>query len=443
MNGADPNTAGARTDRTEVGSVFVSNYPPYSFWSRDAVGDALAAVDAPPSRDATLGLYVHIPFCRLRCKFCYFKVYTDKDSSQVHRYLAALVEEARMYAGREAVRGRPLEFVYFGGGTPSFISSRQLRELADGLKGAIPWNGVREVTFECEPGTLTEHKVHAIRDVGVTRLSLGVEHFDDDILKENGRAHLSAEIERCRPWIRAAGFDQLNVDLIAGMVGESWDTWKDAVRKTIDMDPDSVTIYQMEVPYNAVYSGDLREGRLPVAGWPQKREWHAYAIDQLESAGYEVSSAYTMVKRASGKPFVYRNAVWHGTDMIGTGVASFGHFQGTHLQNLSEWDAYLDRVEAGGLPLGRAYRTSPEERLTRELILQLKLGSIRSGYFREKFGVEILERFGPALKGLQAEGMLEVRPESGEIALTRTGLLQVDTLLSDFYAPEHRNSRYT
>ena len=429
------------TEPADVGSVFVSNYPPYSFWRAEDTPRALAALDAPPRDGASLGLYVHIPFCRLRCKFCYFRVYTDKDSSQVRRYLDGLRKEVRLYSERPAVAGRPLEFVYFGGGTPSFISSRDLRAVAADLKRALPWDGAREVTFECEPGTLTRSKVDAIREIGVTRLSLGVESHDDRILKENGRAHLSAEIDRCWPWIREVGFEQVNVDLIAGMVGETWDSWRHSVRRTVEMDPDSVTIYQMELPYNTVYSQGVLGGELKVSSWQEKREWHDFAIEELSAAGFEIGSAYTMVKKGTGARFVYRDAVWHGTDMIGAGVASFSHMSGVHFQNVAEWDDYFASLDAGELPLDRALATRPEHRLVRETILQLKLGQLDAGYFRRKFGADIRTAFGPVLEALRDRGMLEM--EDDRITLTRDGLLQVDRLLPEFYAPEHRNARYT
>lgn len=428
---------------TGVGSVFVSNYPPYGAWKRDMVAEAEKALQSPPLDGATLGLYLHVPFCRLRCKFCYFKVYTEKDSGQVAQYLKALSREIELYSALPGVAGRPLKFIYFGGGTPSFISSRQLRGLVDRLKAAITWNGVEEISFECEPGTLTRSKLEAIKEIGVTRLSLGVEHFDDGILKENGRAHLSAEIDRCIPWIDKIGFDELNIDLIAGMVGERWETWREAVARTIDLDPDSVTIYQMELPYNTVYSKDLLGGGMqpPVAGWELKRAWHDYAIDALSSAGYEVNSAYTMVKKGTRRPFVYRDAVWHGTDMIGAGVASFSHMSGVHFQNHSEWGPYLEGVRDGRLPIERAFRTSREERLVREMILQLKLGRITADYFRTKFDVDIFEEFRAAFDRLEERRMLH--RSRGAVELSRAGLLQVDSLLPEFYSDRYRHARYT
>jgi oxygen-independent coproporphyrinogen-3 oxidase len=436
-------TSGGDPLRTEVGSVFVSNYPPYSAWSAEERSHVRQVLERAPAADTPLGLYLHIPFCRKRCKFCYFKVYTEKTGAEVARYLAALAREVELLAQSRAVRGRPLQFVYVGGGTPSFISVRQLTALVTRLGAALPWTGAREVTFECEPGTLTRPKLEAIRDIGVTRLSLGVESFDDRVLEENGRAHVSKEIYRVVPWIRSVGFEQLNIDLIAGMVGESWDTWKETVRRTLELDPDSVTIYQLELPYNTVYSQGILDGRreVPVAGWPEKRAWQAHAIERLEAAGYEVSSAYTMAKRGRSAGFVYRDALWHGADLLGAGVASFSHVGGVHYQNESRWEPYLARLESGELALDRALVTTPRERCTRELILQLKLGRVEPPYFAKKFGVDILSEFRPALERLAGREMLSWSGDA--VKLTREGLLRVDSLLPEFYDPKYRGARYT
>ncbi len=440
---SDPATTVADPTETEVGSVFVSNYPPYSFWEMDQVPRALEALGRPAQPGTPLGLYLHIPFCRKRCKFCYFKVYTDKTGDDVRRYAAALTREVELLAALPAIAGRPLKFVYFGGGTPSFLAAKQLRALVKRIRTLLPWQGAEEVTFECEPGTLTRPKVEAIREVGVTRLSLGVESFDDRVLEENGRAHRSAEIHRVAPWIRAAGFAQVNIDLIAGMVGETWETWRENVRRTLELAPDSVTVYQMELPFNTVYSRQILDGSgsVAVADWETKRAWHDHAFREFESAGYRVSSAYTVVRPGPGGRFVYRDSVWRGCDLLGTGVASFSHVGGVHFQNEADWGPYLGRVEAGEIPIARAFVTDPAERLTREMILQLKLGRVEREPFRRKFGVDILERFAPAWDRLAARRMVEV--EDGTIRLTRPGLLRVDSLLPEFYAGRYRGARYT
>ncbi len=433
----------ATGQEAQVGSVFVSNYPPFSFWQRELVSEALGALDRPPRPGVPLGLYLHIPFCRKRCKFCYFRVYTDKNHDEIGSYLDALAREVEMLAERPAIAGRNLDFVYVGGGTPSYLSVKQLGGLAERLHAALPWEGAREVTFECEPGTLSLAKLQAIKEIGTTRLSLGVESFDDEILRANGRAHESKEIDRCLPWIDQVGFDQLNIDLIAGMLGESWERWRRTLDRTLELAPDSVTIYQLELPFNTNFAHGVLEGSLDggLADWRQKRAWHDYAIDRLGEAGYVPSSAYTMVKGDGKSQFVYRNAVWQGCDLAGAGVASFGHVNGVHMQNVDGWGEYIATVREGRLPLGRAYVTSERERLTRELILQLKLGELGGGFFRAKFGVDVFDEFAPAFERLAARGMLELGED--RVRLTRQGLLRADSLLPELYDPKFRDARYT
>jgi oxygen-independent coproporphyrinogen-3 oxidase len=143
---------------TKGGSYFVSNYPPYSFWNANRVGEAFAALERPPASGTPLGIYLHIPFCRKRCHFCYFKVYTDKDSSEIETYLDGVIQELEIYSRKPFIGGRKPKFIYFGGGTPSFISTKQLSKVVDAMKNLLPWDEAEEVTFECEPGTLTEGK---------------------------------------------------------------------------------------------------------------------------------------------------------------------------------------------------------------------------------------------------------------------------------------------
>jgi oxygen-independent coproporphyrinogen-3 oxidase len=439
-------TADSTQERTGLGNYFVANYPPFSFWKPEYLPEARAALAAPPRPDTPLGLYLHIPFCRKRCKFCYFRVYTDKNARDVETYLNALVREVELCSRSAIVGGRSLKYVYFGGGTPSYLSTSQLSDLFDRVQALLCWERAEEVTFECEPGTLQQHKLAALKEMGVTRLSLGIENFDDRILEENGRAHLSAEIFRAYRWATDLKFDQLNIDLIAGMVGETWDNWRECIRKTIDLTPDSVTIYQMELPFNTVFSKELRvlgqdEPPALVADWPTKRAWVSYAFDELGKAGYEVSSAYTVVKERDRCRFVYRDSLWHGADMFGTGVASFGHAGGVHVQNVDTWERYVGLLNQGELPLGRALPVRPKELLIREMILQLKTGRLDADYFRRKFGVNVLEEFADGFGQLAEQGLLTV--QEPVVELTRDGLLQIDRHLPAFFLPEHRGARYT
>jgi len=437
-------SSAASPKKTEVGSYFISNYPPYSQWSKDQLPQVQEALHSPATEDTPLGLYLHIPFCRKRCKFCYFKVFTDVKAAEVQRYVDALCNEISMVSELAVMKDRPFRFVYFGGGTPSFLSPKQLTKLADRLRQHISWDGAEEVTFECEPGTLSETKVKTLREVlGVTRISLGIENFSDAILEENGRAHLSKQVFNAWEWITAADYPNVNIDLIAGMVGESWDNWKENIRKTLELSPESVTIYQMELPFNTVYSKDMLGNKVesPVADWQTKRDWVKYAFEEFLNNGYSVSSAYTVVKDPQKVNFSYRDNLWQGADLLATGIASFGHASGVHYQNLPELEGYLGAIESGKLPLGRGYVPSEHQKLIREMILLLKRGHLETDYFQHKFGVDVLDRWKDVWDGYVSEDLLTV--DGNQVRLTADGLLRADSLLPAFFEPEHQGVRYT
>ncbi len=427
---------------TLAGNYFISNYPPFSYWSEDQIVEAEIALNSEPDAGVKLGLYHHIPFCRKRCHFCYFRVYTDKNARQIREYLDATIAELKAIGERPLIEGRKPHFVYFGGGTPSYLSAKQLGELTSQMKAVLPWDEAEEVAFECEPGTLNPGKLTAIKDIGVTRLSLGVENFDDHILVINGRAHRSPEVFQAYERAQAEQFDQINIDLIAGMLEETEENWQRNIEQTIDLRPDSVTIYQMEIPYNTgIYQEMKASGKLeaPVADWETKRRWVKEAFAALEGVGYTVASGYTAVLNPERTKFIYRDELWRGADLIGLGVASFSHAAGVHFQNLTEMEPYLEAVAGGGLPIKRAFRTSAEERMIREFILQMKLGRVEIDYFREKFGEDVAKRFATQLDSLSEQGFLKV--EDQQVLLQRDGLLCVDNLLHGFFLREHRTSR--
>ena len=373
-----------------------------------------------------LGLYLHVPFCRKRCHFCYFRVYTDKNAQEVEEYLDVMAREWELYNTYPAINGRPLNFVYFGGGTPSFLSVRQLTGFVQRMTAVTPWTSAEEITFECEPGTLTETKLAAIRDLGVTRLSLGIENFDDHILEMNGRAHRSPEVFRAYQFAQSLGFPQINIDLIAGMLGETEENWQRCVEKTIELAPDSVTDLsdgaavqhddqQRRAEGDRPLSGARRElvdqaplGRRGVRGAAERglhdrqRVHRRQRIPSARSSSIAIASGRAPISRASG-------------------VASFGHINGVHMQNLDKWETYSEKIREGALPLSRAYRPDQEERLIRELVLQLKLGRVRPPYFAEKYGVDILQRFEEPLRSLDARTGFSPRPTSEIVALTRAG----------------------
>src|SRR6266536_2708493 len=182
----------------------------------------------------------------------------------------------------------------------------------------------------------------------------------------------------------------------------------DTVRRAVELQPDSVTIYQMELPYNTVISQEIiKQGApSPIADWDTKRRWLDFAFDEFQARGYRIASAYTVATTAKPCRFIYTDALWHGGDMIGLGVSSFSHFGGVHFQNAHNFEEYLRILNSDRLPLLRAVSLTPKQRLIREMILQLKTGSLDTAYFRDKFAVDVWQEFRAVYERLSEEKLL-------------------------------------
>ncbi len=422
------------------GGYFVSNYPPFSHWTDDAVISTPASLQVSQPSTRPLGVYVHIPFCRKRCHFCYFRVYTGYNAQMVEDYLGSVVQEVALLREQPALTNRTPDFLYFGGGTPSYLSARQFDGFIGALQPLLDLSSLKEFTFECEPGTLNLDKLQAFRAAGVGRLSLGVEHFDSQILEVNGRAHDHDDIYEAYELARKIGFPQINIDLISGLLGDTEETWKDSVRRTVELNPDSVTIYQLELPYNTTFHRESRESERDLAelpDWPTKRRWTQAAFDQLEAAGYELSSGYTAARDAA--TFVYRDSLWEGADLLGVGVSAFSKMGDTHYQNDKHIDGYQTRIKAGVLPIMRGYVMNADEQLIRQVVLQLKRGHLDRAAFLAGHGVDIGQRFAGPIKRLERFGLAQV--DDRGVQLSRQALLQVDRLLPWFFRPEHNQDR--
>ena len=313
----DPNPSVA-TDEPIAGNYFVAAYPPFSVWRPAHNKRVLEALLRPAAR-TPVGIYVHLPFCQKKCDYCYYLSYVDQSAAAIDRYIDALLREMEWYSVQPAIKDRPVGFVYFGGGTPSMLSTKQADKLLAGLQSIYPWKETQEVTYECAPRSTRPEFLQVLRERGVTRASMGVQSFDNRILKLNGRIHLAEDVIRAFGLIRQAKFNWTNLDLMAGMIAETPESWRDSVQRMLQLDPDSVTIYQTEIPYNTQLYTDWKEGHLPAppASWETKRQRAGYAFEQLADAGYTVVSAYSAVKDPLRHRFLYQQLLWSGQDMLG------------------------------------------------------------------------------------------------------------------------------
>ncbi len=429
---------------TSVGNYFVSNYPPFSQWEPQQIERFVDRMHQPSATQGPLGLYVHVPFCRHRCTYCYFRTHVKEAATAMKPYLDAVLAEADQYLELPLVRGRQLSNVYFGGGTPSMLKTDQIARLIGGLRQRFDWtNQSIEVTFECQPATLSLEKMQLLFELGVNRASLGVQTFDDELLRQLGRMASRADCIHAVELARQVGFDQVNLDLIAGLPGDIEAGWLDTIEQAIRLQPDSLTIYQLELTHNSILRRQADGGRLnPLPSWPEKRRWVKMAFDRLREAGYSILNGYWAVRNPQRQRFAYvTEHFWKGQDLLALGESAFGYFADFHYQNTDDLHRYLESVAMNQLPVSRAYQMSPLEKFHREVILQLKTGRLSQDYFDQKFGINPRCYFSEILQSLRQQGFLQ--DLDGDIQVTEAGLLQIDSLLENFYLPQHRGVRYT
>lgn len=432
-NGSGPEAASFELPEPTFGSYFVSAYPPFERWSADEVA-GLAPLLARRAEPVPLGLYVHVPFCVQRCLYCYYLA-TDERAESRAGYVDALVAELERYALQPLLAGRALDFVYFGGGTPSSLSVAELERLFTRLQEQSSWSRAREVTVECAPRTVTEEKARLLKAAGVSRISLGVQQLDDAVLARSGRVHRVADVERAHDILRRAGFEVLNLDLMVGLPGEDEQSFQRSLARVIALGPESVTLYALEIPRNTpLYRRMQAEpGRDEPATWPEKHARTARGFERLAMAGYELRSAYTAFRGARNRPFVYQDEQYRGADLLGIGASAFSCLAGTHFQNAARLERYRGALARGELPVARAHALSVRERFVREFVLQLKLLRVPLAPLHEKFGLSALEVFAEPLERCARAGWLELDPEA--IMLTAQGIPRVDRILPEFFLP--------
>jgi oxygen-independent coproporphyrinogen-3 oxidase len=412
---------------------FIAGYPPFEYLE---LGDNEKMWDKP-----RFGLYLHLPYCRKRCTFCFYKVYTNRNLLPMERYLAALHREIERYGANPAIRGREVNTIYFGGGTPTTLSVDQMNALAAKLRENFTISSDVEWTVEGEPATLDPDKARALREMGVTRLSIGVQSFNEELLDKNGRSHGVEHAFRAVEIARANKFPVINIDLMSGMIDETPETWDSSLDTLIGIKPEHVSIYRMEVYKNTLLyaAGFTGPG---VGGIPTDEQelvqWH-HAVDRLEAAGYTQVSGHAFILKPEHNHW-HRVDMWSTGELLGMGVSSFSYMNGTVFQNSSKWDEYVGAAGAGLSAVKRSVRLSSRGIMAREVVLGLKLFKIDRASFLRRHGFDVLELYGPRIAQLEAEGLMTVSAQA--IELTRHARDYSDMICALFYLPEHSEKRF-
>lgn len=364
-----------------------------------------------------LGLYVHIPFCPQHCPYCAFAVVTGH-KTLYERYVEAVCREIRTWS-HLAARG-PLGTVFFGGGTPSMLTPGQLQALLDTIAVVLGIAADAEISLEANPSTADADKFCAFRELGVNRLSLGVQAFDDMDLRTLGRMHSAAEAEQAYRIARRAGFANVNIDLMFGIPGTPRQHWQRTLRRTVALQPEHVSTYSLTLEEGTRFARRYHQGRLHPVSDDDDAWAYAHAMETLQTVGYEHYEVSNFAR--AGYRSRHNWGYWHGAAYLGVGLAAHTFLDRKRHWNVSDLGTYIDRLEADRSPCAGEELIDAVTRRREEVWLQLRTCA----------GVALRSEEIAALQGRpKFQGLLQaglVHQEAGRLRLTPEGFLVADAI---------------
>jgi oxygen-independent coproporphyrinogen-3 oxidase len=373
-------------------------------------------------------VYVHIPFCARICPYCAF--YKDLlDRSQTWRFCEAILRELEQHQGKAISRSprrtgdhRSLlvpSTIYFGGGTPTALTTAQLEFLLEGFRQRLDLSSVEEWTIEANPGSVSPRKAAILKKFGINRISLGVQSWDDRLLKLLGREHNARQAEESFRTLRAAGLTNINIDVMFGLPGQTIEQWRLTLQKTIALQPDHISAYcltyEQDTEFFLRYArGEFRQDSDADA------DFFAMAMSILEDAGYEHYEISNYAR--PGFSSVHNRAYWLGKDYLGIGPSAVSTVDMRRWQNVCDYRTYIDRVLSGQSPC------APSENLTREMKRTERIAlSLRT---RDGVCASDLKHFAQQTNDFIALGLL--RKSNGNFVLTRKGKALADSVAEGF-----------
>lgn len=365
--------------------------------------------------EAVRHIYVHIPFCARICPYCAF--YKERaDPAQTQRFCEALLRETEQLAERFIIRP---ETIFFGGGTPTALTTAQLEFLLGGLRDRLDLSALVEWTLEANPGSVSQRKAALLRAQGVDRISLGVQSWDDDLLKLLGREHDSAQAETSFRILREAGFKNVSIDLMFGLPGQSLSQWEADLAKTISLQPDHISTYCLTYEEDTEFflrhsKGEFREDPESDAQFLER------AMAMLEAAGYQHYEISNYAR--PGFESVHNRGYWAGHDYLGIGPSAFSTVGFERWQNVCDYRAYSDRALRGASPIASTESLTAEMKRTERIALSLRTREGLSSTELASWSNETAEFLNLGL----------LREVDGHFVLTPRGKLLADSVAEAF-----------
>ena len=365
--------------------------------------------------------YVHIPFCTQICYYCDFSKVFIKNQP-VDSYLEHLIEEYHSYDIKK------LRTLYIGGGTPTALLARQLAFLLEKLTDKLDLSYLEELTIEANPGDLDQEKIAVLKDSPVNRVSLGVQTFNDRMLKQIGRSHSEKDIYENIANLKKAGFDNISIDLIYALPKQTMEDVKINVAKAIALDIPHMSLYSLILENHTVFMNRMRRGKLPLPKEDLEAEMFEYIIAELEKAGFE----HYEISNFSKPGFESRHNLmyWDNAEYYGIGAGASGYVDGIRYKNHGPIRHYLHAVEAGNARVQEEVLTL-HEKMEEEMFLGLrKKSGVSKKRFEEKFGLSFEDQYGAVVSELTEQGLLV--PDKDIVRMTKKGLFLGDTVAEKF-----------
>ena len=359
-------------------------------------------------------LYVHIPFCARICPYCAF--YKDRlDRSQTDRFCEAILAEVALHAANGLIRPST---IFFGGGTPTALSTRQLRGLLQGFREHLHLSGLREWTIEANPGSVSKQKADVLRELGITRVSLGVQSWDNTLLQLLGREHNAEQAEESFHVFREAGFDNVSIDLMFALPGQSAAQWEASLRKTIALRPEHISAYCLTYEEDTDFFDRHARGELKSSDETEASHFEI-GMELLEAAGYPQYEISNYAR--PGFESLHNRAYWSGSDYLGIGPSAFSTVGWQRCQNVPDYRAYSDFVLSGQSPIQSCETLNAEGKRLERIALSLRT---REGLAQDLIGSQTSKS-----QELIELGLLETK--DNRIVLTRRGRAMADTVAAE------------
>ena len=360
-------------------------------------------------------IYVHIPFCARICPYCAF--YKDLlDRSQAWRFCEAVLRDLDE---QRAVFGISPKTIYFGGGTPTALNTSQLEFLLEGFHQRLDLSALEEWTIEANPGSVSARKATLLHRLGVNRISLGVQSWDNNLLRILGREHNAAQAEQSFHILRDARFSNINIDLMFGLPDQTIRQWRQTLEKTISLRPDHISAYCLTYEEDTEFFARQSRGELK-ANPDTNADFFEMTMSILEHAGYEQYEISNYAR--PGFSSVHNRAYWSGEDYLGVGPSAFSTVGMRRWQNLADYRAYADRTLLGQSPIGSTENLTSEMKRAEKIALSLRT--------RDGVPVPELKRFTRETNEFIAIGLL--RQSNGTFALTQKGKSLADSVAEAF-----------